>query len=662
MLKQSKDLSYVRVAAAVPNLKVGDPINNVQEMVCLANEAAKKGVQVLVFPELCLTGYTIKDLVRQSTLLRKAEEWLGYFVREMPAGMVALVSLPLYIDGQIFNVAVLCEKDNILMAVPKSYIPNTKEFEEGRWYSPADQLVSTTIHIARFDVPIGTDLLCDVKAERRIGGLDYDNVLFTIGVETCEDLWAVIPPSSYQVLHGATIILNDSASNGLVGKAEYRRDLVKQQSARTMTAYVYSSCGPTESTADLVFDGHAMIAENGQLLGESELDREESQLIVSDVDLDKLIFDRMNTTSFGQSVGHYKDHRFRRVTGRVKAFQIFADAIFYRHVNAHPFVPSNTLLREAVCEEIFSKQVMGLVKRLRYLEAHVKNYKREVSIGVSGGLDSTLALLVTVQAFEKLGWDKSGIIAVTMPGFGTTKRTLGNAGQLCRRLGVGLRRISIVRPTIQHLRAIGHEPCYNCLVCENAQARERTKILMDLGFTIGTGDLSEIAIGWSTYNADQMSMYNVNCDVPKTLVQFVIRWAADTHHFGKAVSATLLDILDTPVSPELLKDQPTDSFVGPVELRDFFLFCMVRYGFEPRKILFLTQKAFQEMYDRATILKWMEMFYRRFFTVGQFKRDASPNGPMLGSICLSQRGFWRMASDAEHTIWTNEIRSLMTEG
>lgn len=472
-----------------------------------------------------------------------------------------------------------------------------------------------------------------------------------------------IPPSSHHALHGATVLVNPSASNALVGKADYRRELVGNQSARCIAAYVYTSCGVGESSSDVVFDGHAIIAENGGVLVESERFRREPQLVTTDVDVLRLVRERTMTGSFGQSVA--EDARpYRTVAVEAPYLDLTPGKgrSLLRTIDPHPFVPSDPATRDARSEEVFQIQTAGLVRRLIHLEKMTG--KRQVAIGISGGLDSTLALLVTVRAFDELGWDRQGIIAYTMPGFGTTRRTRSNAEKLCRAFGVTLRRVSIKRAVLRHLKDIGHEPDLRCVVCQNAQARMRTLILMDSGFVIGTGDLTEIALGWCTYNGDHMSMYNVNAGVPKTLVRHVVAWAAERNLFGPVVSKILRDIVATPISPELREVRPgeemqkTEEEIGPLELHDFFLHAMIRHGFAPAKAYFHASIAFVGRYDDATIRRWLIEFYRRFCPA-QFKRDAAPDGPKVGSVALSQRGDWRMPSDIEFTLWLAEAERIV---
>lgn len=643
---------FVRIAAAVPRVRVADPARNATELSRLAGEAAIHGVQLIVFPELCLTGYTCGDLFKQKSLLDAAEDALAEFVKttyNLP--LISVVGMPLHLDGQRFNVAAVVNSGQIVAVIPKQYIPNYREFYELRWFSRADWTRREEVMISGTRVPFGNNLLVEAA------GIPY----FRFAVEICEDLWEPTPPSSHQALAGARILVNLSASNAVVAKADYRRSLVQNQSARCVAAYLYTSCGVGESSGDLVFDGHAIVAENGITLAESERYARESQLVITDVDLEKLVHERMDS-SFGQAVSDEPEHAYRTVTAQ-KVRPMDAGANQRRMIDSHPFVPNDPVMRDTRCAEVWNLIVSGLATRLEHLERATG--KREVSIGISGGLDSTLALLVTVKTFDLLAWDRRGIIAVTMPGFGTTDRTKGNAEKLCEALGVTLREIPIRDATLQHLRDIGHEADLRCTVCQNAQARNRTMILMNLGFVVGTGDLSEIALGWCTYNGDHMSMYNVNCGVPKTLVRYVVGWVSETGEVG--AREVLRDILATPISPELEPPdaegkiaQKTEDIIGPYGLHDFFLFHMIRNGFVPRKIAFLAERAFAGIYGRAAILRWLREFYVRFFSA-QFKRDAAPDGPKVGSVSLSQRGDWRMPADASGDLWIAEVDALIRE-
>jgi NAD+ synthase (glutamine-hydrolysing) len=664
---------FLRVAAATPRVHVADCDANAARILGLMRRAEADGVHLLVFPELALTGYTCADLFQQNILLRSAEEALHGLVREGAAvfsGLV-VVGLPVVVDDHLFNCAAVLLRGRVLGVVPKSFIPNYKEFYEGRWFAPAAAARSREVDLLGAGrVPFGVDRLFTAG--------DVDGL--TLGVEICEDLWGPVAPSANQALAGANVLVNLSASNELIGKAAYRRQLVVGQSGRCLAAYVYASCGVHESTTDLVFGGHCLIAENGVLLAESPRFRREETLLVADVDLERLRGDRLRTTTFGRAESD--GGSFERISftlggpGGPRPQQELR-----RAVDAHPFVPrSEGRLREH-CEEIFQTQVAGLARRLEQIG------KPPVVIGVSGGLDSTLALLVACKTFDLLELPRQQVRAFTMPGFGTSVRTKANARALMQHLGVTAREIDIRSLCLEQLRALGHRPFGIALdgltveefstrlrqpadgeradlVFENVQARLRTSLLMNAGFVVGTGDLSEAALGWSTYNGDQMSMYNPNCSIPKTLVKFLVAWAAREEFEGETQS-TLLDVVDTVISPELLPTGPdglptqsTESAVGPYELHDFFLYHFVRYGSSPEKILYLAAKArFTREYTEAEIRRWLICFLKRFFA-NQFKRSCQPDGPKVGTVSLSPRGDWRMASDASAELW---LKSAGTE-
>lgn len=644
------NFGFVRIATATPKLRVTDVAYNVNEMVNICRQAAEAGVQFLIFPELAFTGYTCGDLFFQRELRQATLDGLQTLLSEtegMP--MVIAVGLPVWTDNQLFNCAAVCSDGQILGVVPKSRIPGYKEFYEPRWFASARRAINNQVELLGKVVPFGSDLL--FKDAR----IDH----FTIGVEICEDLWMPIPPSSYMVLAGATIIGNLSASNEVVGKADYRRQLVVQQSGRGICAYAYASCGPHESTTDVVFSGHCLIAENGGLLMESEMFRRDSNWMIADVDVERIVREREMTNSFGDSIPdrlmNYRTIEFLspRIDLRQTSLQ--------RRIDPHPFVPGDDALRDQRCQMIFNIQSAGLAKRLEHLQENAGSNK--VVIGISGGLDSTLALLVVVNAFDQIDMKREQIIAVTMPGFGTTSRTKSNAAKLCEALGVSLREIAIAPSVSQHFTDIGHDPNVHNIVYENAQARMRTMILMDLGFTIGTGDLSELALGWCTYNGDHMSMYAVNAGVPKTLVKHLVRWVADTK-MNEIARAVLYDILDTPISPELLPPdavgniaQKTEDVIGPYELIDFFIFQTLRNGSSPQKIQFLAEIAFAGRYDAVTLNKWLTIFYQRFFSQ-QFKRSCLPDGPKIGSVSVSPRGDLRMPSDAVPTAWLKAVKLM----
>jgi NAD+ synthase (glutamine-hydrolysing) len=634
---------FVRVAAGVSGLKVADVDHNLQAMSATIRQAARQQVEFLVLPELGVTGYSCGDLFAQKTLLRASREALPTLAQEAKrAGLVAVVGLPLAHRGRLYNCGVVLAGGKVAGIVPKQYLPNSSEYYERRWFTPASGLLVCETELLGQKVAFGTNLLF---ADACTGTV--------VGVEICEDLWAVQPPSGNLCLAGAKLILNLSASDEILGKATYRRDLVRQQSARCLAAYAYASAGPGESSTDVVFSGHAMVAENGSMLAESTRFDFEGSLTVADVDLDRLEHDRRTNTSFSAA----KAGPCLTVSTTTRVSLRLPGSL--RPNSPTPFVPADPGRRTQACREIFSIQSAGLTKRLRHTGA------RKLVVGVSGGLDSTLALLVAVHTFDALRLPRKGILAVTMPGFGTTARTQGNAEKLARSLGVTLEKIPITAALQRHFRDIRHPAGRHDITFENSQARERTQILMDLanregGFVLGTGDLSEAALGWCTFNGDHMSMYHVNIGVPKTLVRYLIDWCAD-EEFAGAPGKILHDIAATPISPELLpvdrqghQRQKTESTVGPYELHDYFLYHFARFGLGPSKIAYQAGLAFAGRYDRPVILRWLEVFLRRFFSQ-QFKRSAMPDGPKVGSVALSPRGDWRMPSDAEATSWLKDL-------
>lgn len=635
---------FVRVGAAVPELKVANCEYNCSRIVELIEKADKEHVKFLVFPELCITAYSCGDLFHQDILLKEALKQLEKILENTKStDLIAIIGMPVSLNNQLFNCAVIVQSGKILGVVPKTFIPNYSEFYEERWFASGNKALVDNINICGHIVPFGVDLLFENR----------QNSDLCFGVEICEDLWVPIPPSSYQCMNGATLVFNPSASNELIGKHEYRKELVRQQSARCISGYVYTSSNTNESTTDVVFGGHAMIAEYGSLLSESVRFLDEDQLIYSEIDIQKLINDRRKNTSFMEGV---VEKKYRRIIFDQKEGE---DVDLTRNVTAHPFVPSDAGNRDVRCKEIFSIQTSALAKRIRHT-----GLKHSV-IGISGGLDSTLALLVVAKTYELLGIPSDNIIAVTMPGFGTTNATYTNAMELMKAMKVSIKEINIKDACLQHFKDIGHDVEVHDVTYENVQARERTQILMDLanklgGLVIGTGDLSELALGWCTYNGDHMSMYSVNCSIPKTLVKFLVKWVADNMVDNK-VKGILDRILDTPISPELLPptaegeiNQKTEDIVGPYELHDFFMYHMIRYGAPPKKIEFLAQKAFDGKYSADEIKKWLKMFMKRFFTQ-QFKRSCLPDGPKVGTISLSPRGDWRMPSDADARVWLKEI-------
>ena len=657
---------FLRVAACCPELRVADCAFNAARTTDLLSRAEDQGVNVAVFPEMGLTGYTCGDLFHTAPLQRAAEDALAKVVEHAAKVFrgVAVVGLPVVVQGGLFNAAAVIHAGRLLGVVPKSYLPNYKEFYDARYFAPAANAVTRDIRIAGQFAPFGTDILFECLNVRG----------FVLGVEICEDLWMPVPPSSLQALAGATVLANLSASNEAIGKAGYRRQLVGGQSGRCLAGYVYTSSGPGESTTDIVFGGHCIVAENGAVLAESPRFRRTSDLLVADIDLDRLAHDRIQTNTF-------QDNRRTAPQFRGVPFELELSPrtpALARHVEAHPFVPNDPATLNERCEDIFHTQVAALAKRL----GHIGN--PAVSIGVSGGLDSTLALRVAVKTMDALGVPRHRVKALTMPGFGTTDRTKGNAHSLMKSLGVSAREADIRPMCFEQMRALHHAPFgiplggetidslteklrllppdkRNDLTFENVQARLRTSLLMNTAFTIGTGDLSELALGWCTYNADHMSMYNPNVSIPKTLVKFLVRWAAETEFDGET-RRTLLDIVDTEISPELLPPdaagkivQTTESAIGPYELVDFFLYHVLRFGAEPEKILFLAAHAdFDRVYAPEEVRKWLRVFLSRFFS-NQFKRSCLPDGPKVGSVSLSPRGDWRMPSDAAARAWLEQI-------
>ena len=637
---------FVKVAAAVPLVQVADCFYNIEKIEGLMRQASEKGVQIIAFPELSVTGYTCLDLFAQQTLLNGAEAALLQLVSNTAdLDILTIVGVPLRTENRLINAAVVFQKGAIRGVVPKTYLPNYKEFQEQRWFTSATELRESTISIGKEEYPMGSHLLF------RSGRL-------TAGIEICEDLWVPVPPSSLLAMEGANIIFTLSASNELIGKHAYLRSLICQQSARCMAGYVYASSGFGESSTDLVFAGNGIIAENGNLLAESPRFTMEEQLVISEIDIETLQNDRQVNTSFMYGTSGLPKEKAQVVDFQVRIPDGFS---LTRPVDPHPFTPSGEALKER-CEEIFHIQVAGLAKRL--VHAHAQT----AVVGISGGLDSTLALLVTVMTFDALKMPRGQIIGITMPGFGTTDRTYTNACDLIRSLGVTLKEIPIKEACLQHFRDIDHDPSVHDVTYENSQARERTQLLMDVanqknGLVIGTGDLSELALGWATYNGDHMSMYGVNGSIPKTLVKYLVEWVAN-HKVDDASRLTLLDIVDTPISPELIPadengniKQKTEDLVGPYELHDFFLYHFLRFGSHPSKIYFLAQKAFAGIYDNATVKKWLYTFFRRFFQQ-QFKRSCLPDGPKVGSVSLSPRGDWRMPSDAVSRLWSEEIERI----
>lgn len=694
--KSYESYGLLRVGTAIPTVKVADVEYNLKQHIQLIRQAAQEGVQLLAFPELSLTGYTCADLFRHEPLLQAAREALKHLAESTRGiDMAVVVGAPLAYQNRLYNCGVMLGDGKIMGIVPKVYLPNYAEFYEARWFATGAE------------VPAGAKISLGKLADE-----DHDNILFgqnllfdfegaTVGIEICEDLWVPIPPSSRMALAGANVIVNLSCSDEVLGKHAYLRRMIEAQSGRLICAYVYASSGFGESSTDLVFAGKGLIAENGALLGESERFKLEPSLLVRDVDVEKLKVLRRQQTTYTQlqpGMGVVPEQEvytpFRRVyeptqhgyytmeLTRMASPNFAAD--LKRYIAPRPFVPSDNDRRKERCSEIFNIQVQGLVTRLNHIKCQT------AIIGISGGLDSTLALLVAVRAFDKLGWDRKRIIGITMPGFGTSGRTYRNSLGLMSALGITQKEISIVPSVNQHFKDLEVDSSVHDVTYENCQARERTQILMDAsnkynGIVVGTGDLSELCLGWCTYNGDHMSMYAVNTSIPKTLVKYLVKYVAEsedlrvesleraTSEDTRSASEILLDVVDTPISPELTPTddkgdiaQKTEDLVGPYELHDFFLYHSFRFGASPRKIFMLAKHAFQDAeyagareasYDDATIKKWMRTFFRRFFQQ-QFKRSCLPDGPKVGTVSISPRGDWRMPSDACATIWLNECDSL----
>jgi len=626
-----KNFGYVKVAAAIPSVKVADVDYNVQQIKGLIDKAVAEGVEIITFPELCITGYTCQDLFRNTFLLDKSDEALLdllAYCQNLP--IVAIVGAAIRQENRLFNSAVVLA-GGTYYTINKTYLPNYNEFYEKRWFTPEGVNNPPTL----FELPSGVKF----------------------GVEICEDLWAPLPPSSYLAASGADIIFNLSASDELIGKHQYLLSLIAQQSARSMVGYVYSSAGFGESTQDVVYGGNGIIYENGTMLAHSERFSLDEQLIVSQIDVEKLRAERIGNTTFGRTQNSWNE---KAITIPLDV-ETSGEFELTRPYNPHPFIPTSTDMKDS-CEEIFNIQVMGLAKRLTHTNC------KNVVIGISGGLDSTLALLVCVKTFDKLGLDRKGIHGITMPGFGTTDRTHDNAVSLMTTLGITQREINISAAVNQHFEDIEHDASNHDVTYENSQARYRTMLLMNIanqvgGMVIGTGDLSELALGWCTYNGDHMSMYAVNVSIPKTLIKYLVQYVAESGVDAES-QRTLFDIIDTPISPELIPadengniKQKTEDLVGPYELHDFFLYHFLRFGFSPTKLYLMAQRAFDgsmgPQYDKETIMKWLKTFMRRFFNQ-QFKRSCLPDGPKVGSVSLSPRGDWRMPSDAVVRLWLDE--------
>ena len=631
---------FVKVAAATPDIRVADVEFNTQNIINVMEEAQKNGAKILVFPELCVTGYTCSDLFDHSVLLKASRKALLEIAENTSdKDMLVFVGAPLEVNGKLYNVAAAMNQGEILGFTTKTFLPNYGEFYEMRQFTPGPQTVREITFEGK-KIPFGPQILFQAKGMEEL----------VVAAEICEDVWSPIPPSIQAALEGATVIVNCSASDETIGKDTYRRALISGQSARLISGYIYANAGEGESTTDLVFGGHNIIAENGTILRESS--RYVNEIVYSEIDLRRITGERRKNTTFQP----LDEETLVRVPFTIEETKTFLTRTFPKK----PFVPSDEQTRAQRCEEILTIQAMGLKKRLAHTNA------RTAVVGISGGLDSTLALLVTARAFDMLGRDKKDIIAVTMPCFGTTDRTYQNACEMSKKVGATLIEVPIADAVNVHFRDIGHDPEDHSVTYENCQARERTQVLMDIanktwGMVIGTGDLSELALGWATYNGDHMSMYGVNASVPKTLVRHLVKYAADDTT-DEALKNVLYDVLDTPVSPELLppKDgdiaQKTEDLVGPYELHDFFLYFMLRFGYEPSKIFRIACMTFDGEYDKETIFKWLETFCRRFFSQ-QFKRSCLPDGPKVGTVALSPRGDWRMPSDACVAVWMKDLEA-----
>ncbi|MGE9859058.1 NAD(+) synthase [Lachnospiraceae bacterium SGI.256] len=631
---------FVKVAAATPDIRVADVEFNTQNIINAMEEAQKNGAKILVFPELCVTGYTCSDLFDHSVLLKASRKALLEIAENTnDKDMLVFVGAPLEVNGKLYNVAAAMNQGEIIGFTTKTFLPNYGEFYEMRQFTPGPQTVREITFEGK-KIPFGPQILFQAEGMEEL----------VVAAEICEDVWSPVPPSIQAALEGATVIVNCSASDETIGKDTYRRALISGQSARLISGYIYANAGEGESTTDLVFGGHNIIAENGTILKESS--RYVNEIIYSEIDLQRITGERRKNTTFQP----LDEETLVRVPFTVEETKTFLTRTFPKK----PFVPSDEQTRAQRCEEILTIQAMGLKKRLAHTNA------RTAVVGISGGLDSTLALLVTARAFDMLGRDKKDIIAVTMPCFGTTDRTYQNACEMSKKVGATLIEVPIADAVNVHFRDIGHDPEDHSVTYENCQARERTQVLMDIanktwGMVIGTGDLSELALGWATYNGDHMSMYGVNTSVPKTLVRHLVKYAADDTK-DEALKNVLYDVLDTPVSPELLppKDgdiaQKTEDLVGPYELHDFFLYFMLRFGYEPSKIFRIACMTFDGEYDKETIFKWLETFCRRFFSQ-QFKRSCLPDGPKVGTVALSPRGDWRMPSDACVAVWMKDLEA-----
>lgn len=643
---------YIRVASAVPKLAVGDCIYNSKEIIKVINMCYKEGVKAVVFPELCITGYTCGDLFFQSTLLQESEKALQWILDSTKnKDILVFLGMPITADNELFNCAIAVYKGTIKGIIPKTFLPNSGEFLEKRWFATGSDLITSEINLCNQTVTIGVDIL-----------FQCENIPdLKIGVEICQDIWATIPPSSYQALHGANIIFNLSASNELSEKDNHRRDMIVSHSARLTLAYVYSSSGMYESTTDLVFGGHTMICENGSILLEGEKFLKESTFIYNDIDVSLLVNQRIkNKGSFTEQLRINSQRRYRNISINITCDNTHP---LKRHISKTPFLPKKDNMYEEKCRRILQIQFVALARRILHI-----NCEKSI-IAVSGGLDSTLALISTIETYKFLNKDIKNIIAITMPGFGTTGRTYNNAKRLIKGLGVTYKEIDIKDACTNHFLDIGYDITNQDITYENAQARERTQILMDIanmenGIVVGTGGLSELALGFSTYNGDHMSMYNINCGLPKTLIRELLNFLANTEDFSLDIKNVLKDILNTPVSPELLPanelgdiKQKTEEVVGPYELNDFYLYHIVKNSFTPKKIIYLAENAFKEKYSKEELIERLKFFYKRFFTQ-QFKRSCMPDGPKIVDVSLSPRGNFIMPSDASYEIWIKELESI----
>lgn len=641
--------SYIRVASACPAIKVADINFNINEIISTIDKAAEVGTEIIVFPELSITGYTCGDLFRQRILIDTVNTAIDkiceYSAKDKAKNMLIIVGAPIEVNATLYNCGVAIVNGKVVCIVPKLYLPNYNEFYERRWFAPAMGIKNQTIKFNGEDVQFGTDII-----------ISHNGTL--IGIELCEDLWTAIPPSCHSALAGAEIICNLSATDEVYGKHRGLVKMIEQQSARCKAAYIYSSAGYGESTSDMVHSGNAIIVENGQVLAKSPRFTAQELLEIADIDLDIIRGERMLTSSWADCLAvNRKD--FEMVTTGSNPTE---KSELMRKIDAHPFVPADKQERDHCCDEVLQIQTLGLMRRLQI------TYSKNLVVGISGGLDSTLALLVAVRAFDRLGLDRKGIIGITMPGFGTSVRTRSNAHTIMERLGITTLEIHIGKAVEQHFSDINHPATQHDITYENSQARERTQILMDYankvnGLVLGTGDLSELALGWCTYNGDHMSMYAINAGVPKTLVKALVAYEAKTTD-DATLSASLMDIVDTPISPELVPsqsdqrlDQVTEDIVGPYELHDFFIYNALRYAYSPIKIFRLAQIAFEGSYDSETIKRWLKIFYRRFFTQ-QFKRSCMPDGPKVVPVSLSPRTDWRMPSDASAKLWLDECETL----